>query len=272
MMGHDVISRTNGSEALSEASEQAPVYSCRHIYKFFGALRALSDVSLDIYAGQVLALLGDNGAGKSTLSRIISGFDRPDSGEIWIDGARVRRLSAQSAHKYGIEAVPQDLALCDNLSAAMNVVLGRPPLTWWHVGNFGFVDRRAAANLASEHVSEVGTRLPDYMTPIRRLSGGQRQAIAIGRALMRRGRLVIFDEPTAALGVRQRRSTMHIIRETADRGVAVLVISHNVEEILEIADRVVCLRLGCIVMDTSASAAKLHDVHLAMEGENPAQG
>ena len=223
-------------------------------------------MSLDIYAGEVLALVGDNGAGKSTLTRIISGFEKPDSGEVSIDGKHHDGLSLAAAHEIGIEAVPQDLAICDNLSAAMNVVLGRPPLTWCRIGKLGVIDRRRAEEMAREHIGSVGALLNDYTVPIRRFSGGQRQAIAIGRALMRCSRMIIFDEPTAALGSRQRKSTLNIVRKTAQSGVATLLISHNLDDVLAVADRVVALRLGEIVLDVPASSTSFDEVRQAMEG------
>lgn len=247
-------------------SRGEPVCSCRNIDKFFGSLRALANVSLDFYGGEVLALVGDNGAGKTTFTRILSGSERPDGGSISIDGQRLRRLTPPMARRYGIGTVPQDLALCDNLSAAMNVVIGRPPLTRFHIGRFGVLDRRRSEAIAREHISAVGVDLHDYGAPIRQLSGGQRQAIAIGRVLTGFSRLVIFDEPTAALGVRQRRSTLRIIKDTAQTGVATVVVSHNLEEILSIADRVVAFWLGSVVIDKRVADTTIDEVHRAMEG------
>jgi ABC-type sugar transport system ATPase subunit len=243
-----------------------PICSCSNIGKFFGSLRALANVSLDIYPGEVLALVGDNGAGKTTFTKILSGSERPDTGSISIDGQRLRYLTPPMARQYGIGTVPQDLALCDNLSATMNVVIGHPPLTRFRIGKFGIVDRRRSEAIAREHISAVGVNLSDYYAPIRQLSGGQRQAVAIGRILTGFSRLVIFDEPTAALGVRQRRSTLRIIKDTAQSGIATIIVSHNLEEVLSIADRVVAFWLGAVVIDKRVTDTTIEEVHRAMEG------
>ena len=241
------------------------VVSARGIDKFFGGVRALADVSVDIRAGEVLALVGDNGAGKSTFTRVISGLDHADAGELYFGSELVHRPNARRAQRFGIEVVPQHLALCDNLSAAMNVVLGDPPVRW-SVGALGWIDRRAAREIARKSVAEVGARLTDLDAPIRRMSGGQRQAIAIGRALHRGGRMVIFDEPTAALGVRQRETTLKLIRQVADRGLAAVVISHSVEDMFAVADRVIAFRLGRVVLDSRIGETDRETVRRAMEG------
>lgn len=241
------------------------VVSTRNLNKFFGGVRALSDVSVDIHAGQVLALVGDNGAGKSTFTRMIAGLDQHDSGDLYYGGELVTRPNARLAQKYGIEVVPQHLALCDNLSASMNVVLGNPPLKW-HIGKFGWIDRKASRALARQSIGEVGAQLQDYDVQIRRMSGGQRQAIAIGRALLRGGRMVIFDEPTAALGVRQRETTLALIRQVADRGLAALMISHSIDDVYSVADRVVAFRLGRVVLDSDIGKTTKEEIRLAMEG------
>ncbi|TXN28938.1 ATP-binding cassette domain-containing protein [Lacisediminihabitans profunda] len=250
---------------MSGTVEPESVVSTRGLNKYFGGVRALADVSVNIHAGQVLALVGDNGAGKSTFTRVISGMDRPDAGQLFYGDELVLKPTARHAQRYGIEVVPQHLALCDNLSAAMNVVLGDPPLRW-HIGKFGWIDRHAARELARESVRGVGARLDDYDSPIRRMSGGQRQAIAIGRALLRGGRMVIFDEPTAALGVRQREATLGLIRQVADRGLAAVVISHSIDDVFSVADRIVAFRLGRVVLDSAIEDTDRDAVKFAMEG------
>ncbi len=242
-----------------------PVAEARAINKFFGGVRALADVSLAFFPGAVVALVGDNGAGKSTFTRIIAGIEKADNGELLYDGQTVRHPSPQVARKHGVEVVPQNLALCDNLSASMNVVLGAPP-TRFRLGGLGVLDRRAAQSLARRSMDEVGATVTDFDSPIRRMSGGQRQAIAIGRALVRGGRMVIFDEPTAALGVRQREATLSLIRRVADRGLATVMISHNIDDVFGVADRVVAFRLGRVVLDEPLTATDRDAVRAAMEG------
>jgi simple sugar transport system ATP-binding protein len=242
-----------------------PVVEARMINKFYGGVRALADVSVAFFPGEVVALVGDNGAGKSTFTRIIAGIEKSDSGDLFYDGTLVGRPTPRAAQKYGVEVVPQHLALCDNLSASMNVVLGRPPMRF-HVGGLGIVDRRKAIELARASLNEVGATIEQFDAPIRRMSGGQRQAIAIGRALLRGGRILIFDEPTAALGVRQREATLGLIRRVAHRGLAAVMISHNIDDVFAIADRVVAFRLGRVVLDEPLQATSQDAVRRAMEG------
>lgn len=242
-----------------------PLVETRALNRYFGGVRALADVSVAIRSGEVLALVGDNGAGKTTFTRMLAGVDAADSGDLLYEGKVIGRPSPRIAQKFGIETVPQHLALCDNLDASMNFVLGNPPLTW-RIGRFGIVDRQEARRVARAGLAEVGSNLTDFASPIRRMSGGQRQAIAIGRALHRGGRMVIFDEPTAALGVRQRETTLDLIRRVADRGLAAIVISHNIDDVFQVADRIVAFRLGHVVLDTSTSLTTKQQVRQAMEG------
>ena len=254
-----------GAPEQSTTATGVPVVESQAINKFFGGVRALADVSLSFFSGEVVALVGDNGAGKSTFTRIIAGVEKADSGTLFYNGVKVVRPSPRLAQKEGVEVVPQDLALCDNLGASMNVVLGSPPLKFRFCG-VGVIDRRKAEALARRSMHEVGATITDFDTPIRRMSGGQRQAIAIGRALTRGGRMVIFDEPTAALGVRQRVSTLGLIRRVADRGLATVIISHNVDDVFAVADRVVAFRLGRVVLDQPLAATTQAAVRRAMEG------
>ena len=205
-------------------------------------------ITLDVYPGQVLGLVGDNGAGKSTLIKILSGIHQPDSGELWIGGEEVRGLTPHGARGLGVETVYQDLALCDNLDASANVTLGQEPVKF-RLGPIAFVDKKRSLQLTKERLTVVGARLPDMHASVRRLSGGQRQAIAIARATVRAHRMIMFDEPTAALGIAQTRTTLELIRRVADQGVAVIVISHNLEDVFNVADRIVGLRLGGITLD-----------------------
>jgi ABC-type sugar transport system ATPase subunit len=209
-------------------------------------------VSLTLYAGEVVALVGDNGAGKSTLVKVLSGVHQPDSGEIWLGDERLTHLTPPEARDRGIETVHQDLALCDNLNAVANVVLGQEPLRF-RLGPIGILNKRQANVIAKQRLEEVGIRIVDFGVSVRRLSGGQRQAIAIARATMKANKLMILDEPTAALGVRQTHTTLDVVRSVARRGIAVMVISHSIDDVFAVADRIVVLRLGRIVLDTRVS-------------------
>jgi ABC-type sugar transport system ATPase subunit len=235
------------------------VVRCVGLTKWFGGVQALRGNSLDVYAGQVLGLVGDNGAGKSTLVKILSGIHRADGGEIWLGDEQVDHLTPQSAREHGIETVYQDLALCENLDAVSNVVLGQEP-TLFTLGPLRIVDRRGAARIARARLEVVGASLPDLAQSVRRLSGGQRQAVAIARATMRAHRLIMFDEPTAALGIHQTKATIALIRGVADQGVATIVISHNMEDVFAVADRIVVLRLGNVALDTPLGETSREEV------------
>jgi ABC-type sugar transport system ATPase subunit len=250
-----------GAAAPDSAAAPAgsPVVRCIRLTKWFGGVQALRGISLDVNGGQVLGLVGDNGAGKSTLVKILSGIHRPDGGEIWLGEEQVDHLTPHSAREHGIETVYQDLALCENLDAVSNVVLGQEPVLL-SVGPLRIVDRRAASRIARKRLQVVGASLPDLGQSVRRLSGGQRQAVAIARATMRAHRLIMFDEPTAALGVHQTKATLSLIRGVADQGVATIVISHNMEDVFAVADRIVALRLGNVALDAPIGETSREEV------------
>ena len=196
------------------SSATIPAVSCEGIAKYFGGVQALSDVSLELHYGEVVCLVGDNGAGKSTLANILCGRIQPDDGHISLDGVEVGRLTPREALRVGIATVPQTLALCDNLSAIGNVVLGREPIRWG-VGPVRFLDRKKAQHEASRRLESLGVSYGSLDKPVLTLSGGQRQAIAIARALVSGKKLILFDEPTAALGVFQTQLTLRMIRDVA---------------------------------------------------------
>ena len=249
-------------------TEATPLVRCVGITKFYAGVQALDNVSLDLRAGECVCLVGDNGAGKSTLVKVLSGMLTPDRGEILIDDEPVR-LNRAAARRYGIEAVYQDLALCEPLGAVANVMLGQEPIRF-RIGPLKFIDRRAALEGTQRHIREIGIELSDLTSPVHRLSGGQRQAIAIARATVRGHRLVIFDEPTAALGVRQTKTTLELVRRVADQGVAVVMISHTLDDVFVVADRIVALRLGKVTLDTSLSSTTREEVVGCMTGMSPA--
>ncbi len=220
-----------------------PLLEVRGISKQFGGVHALADVSLALEAGEVLALAGDNGAGKSTLIKAIAGVHRPDRGEIRYRGRTVDFPNPQAARDQGIETIYQDLALADNLDVGANVFLGREPIC----RRFGFlpvIDRRRMREEARRSLAELDIRLDRLDIPVGQLSGGQRQAIAIGRAIHWQARVLIMDEPTAALGVPEQRKVMALIRKLKASGAGVIFISHNLADIFEISDRIVVLRRG----------------------------
>jgi D-xylose transport system ATP-binding protein len=227
------------------AEAPPPVLSVRHAQKRFGAVQALRDVSLDAYPGEVLALLGDNGAGKSTLVRCISGVHALDEGEIRIDGERVSLLSPRAARQAGIETVYQDLALFDNLTPAQNFYCGRE-IAWpaWLPRGLQVLRSRAMDREAARVLDRLKVRLPDFDAPVALMSGGQRQAIAVARASVFARKLVMLDEPTAALGLRESRQVLDLILQLRGEGNAVILITHNMEHVVEIADRAVVLRQG----------------------------
>ncbi len=247
------------------ATGSRPLIRCLRLTKYFGGVLALDSVSLDLFPGEVVALVGDNGAGKSTLVKILSGIHQPDEGEIWLGDTLVEQLNPHDVRQLGIETVYQNLLLCDNLGAAANVFLGEEPVRF-RLGPFRLLDQEKAVQEARRRISEVGVELHDFVSPVRRLSGGQRQAIAIARATVKAHRLIMLDEPTAALGVRQTKATLDLIRNTAAQNVAVIMISHNLDDVFAVADRAVALRLGRITLDKALQETTREEVVARMTG------
>jgi len=229
----------------------------RGVSKRFGAIHALTDVTLSLEPGQVVGLMGDNGAGKSTLAKVIAGNFPPSRGDILIDGKPVHFGKPVDARARGIEVVYQDLALCDNLSAAANVFLGREPRIGF--GPFRVLDHAAMYRRAGELFSALKseTRPRDL---VRQMSGGQRQAVAIARTRLSDARLVIMDEPTAAISVRQVAEVLDLIRRLSEHGVAVILISHRMPDVFGVADRVVVMRRGHKVADKQTGASSPEEV------------
>jgi ABC-type sugar transport system ATPase subunit len=214
------------------------------IQKHFGRVVALREGNLSLARNEVHAIVGDNGAGKSTLIKVISGVFRPDAGELRLDGEPVDIQNPREARQFGIETVYQDLALADHLDAAANLFLGRelylrPPLSW-----FGFLDKRAMRERAEGEMRRLKIGIQSVDQPVISLSGGQRQAVAVARAIAWGTRIVIMDEPTAALGVRESGMVLELIKEVRNQGVAIIMISHNLPEVFMVADRITVLRLG----------------------------
>ncbi len=238
-----------GGPGAAGSAGQEPLLRLRGISKHFGAVQALYGVDLDLPKGQVTALCGDNGAGKSVLTKSIAGIHQVDSGEIWWEGKRVHIRNPKDSAALGIETVYQDLALADNLDIVQNMFLGRERLAMGLLDEDS-MERAAAETLASLHVTTVRSIRQHVST----LSGGQRQAVAVAKAVMWNSKLVMLDEPTAALGVAQTRMVLDLILRLKDHGLAVMVISHNLNDVFEIADRIAILRLGRMVAQDDLSA------------------
>jgi simple sugar transport system ATP-binding protein len=229
----------------SAAGAGAPVLEVRSISKSFGGVRALVDVSLRLDAGEVLALIGDNGAGKSTLVKCLSGVLTPDSGEILIHGELAGIDSPRAARALGIETIYQDLALVETLDVASNLFLNREEIVRRPLfRSIGWLDKRRMYRESREILERLQIRVPSVREDVTKLSGGQRQAIAIGRAVGWESRIVLMDEPAAALGVEQSRHVMDLIRTLSSQGVAVLLISHNMQHVLDASDRAIVLLHG----------------------------
>ena len=221
-----------------------PIFEARAVTKRFGRVVALRGVDFDLRAGEVHAIVGDNGAGKSTLIKILSGVMQPTSGEILIDGDRVSLGSPREARSHGIETVYQDLALANHLDASANLFLGREALQPGVLGWLGFLDGRTMRRRTSEELRHLKIDIPSVQSPVLGLSGGQRQAVAVARAHAWGSRIVIMDEPTAALGVRESAMVLELIREVRSNGVSVIMISHNLPETFAVANRITVVRLG----------------------------
>jgi D-xylose transport system ATP-binding protein len=230
-------------------TNQQPLVQLRGLTKSFGAVRALTRVDLDIPVGQVTALAGDNGAGKSVLIKTLSGLWPPDSGEILWQGHPVHLHSPKDAEHLGITTIYQDLALCDNLDIVQNMFLGHEPL------RFGALDEPTMELAARKTLEDLKvTTVRSIRQPVASLSGGQRQSVAVAKAVMSKTQLVIMDEPTAALGVAQTEMVLGLIKRLAGQGVTVLIVSHNLNDVFAVADRIAILHLGHLVAVGPASS------------------
>jgi D-xylose transport system ATP-binding protein len=249
------------------ATTTTPTLELRGISKSFGSVHALSDVDFEVRPGEVMALVGDNGAGKSTLIKCISGINAVDSGEFLWDGKPVSLNGPRDAAKLGIEIVYQDLALCDNLDVVQNMFLGRET----HDGLYRLKDapmeQRAAETLKSLSVTTIGS----IRQPVSSLSGGQRQSIAVARAVLWNSRLVILDEPTAALGVAQTRQVLDLVKRLGEQGLAVVIVSHNLGDVFEVADRITVLRLGRVVRVYETAQTNAQEIVGAITSGAPAK-
>jgi simple sugar transport system ATP-binding protein len=243
------------SDALLEA---------RGVVRRFGHVEALRGVDFTAYPGEIVGLIGDNGAGKSTLVKILSGADQPTAGEILLDGSPVRLDSPQAARDKGIETVYQDLALAADLDPPANLFLGREILRGGLWGRLGFLDKKAMSREAAEAIVRLGVSLKDGAAVVADLSGGQRQSVAVARAAMWAKKVIFMDEPTAALGAVQQRMVLDLVRRVRDQGITVVLISHNMQQVLEVCDRVEVLRLGTRVAQLRTQGTTVEDLVSAM--------
>jgi len=231
------------SKETAAVTTAAPLLELRQVVKLFGGVHALEGIDLRVGPGEIVAVVGDNGAGKSTLMKIISGLQPADGGEILFDGKPVELRRPADSTALGIETVYQDLALCDNLDTVQNLFLGREETSSFLRG--ARLRRADMEHRAQETIRRLGAKIPSLRTPVGRLSGGQRQSIAVCRSTLSDPRLVLMDEPTAALGVEQSTGVLDLIRRLrSEHGCAIVLISHALRDVLEVADRIVVLRLG----------------------------
>jgi simple sugar transport system ATP-binding protein len=237
------------------------VLRVEHVAKRFGALTALRDVSMHLAKGEVLGLIGDNGAGKSTLMKIVCGFHQPDAGRIFLNGDEVSLRSVDHARSLGIDTVYQDLALVNELSVYHNMFLNRERVRWPLLNN------RVMRRLAKQHLDDMGVSVPSVDVEVAKLSGGQRQAIAVARSVYSEARVLLLDEPLAAMGAKEGRLILDLVRDLKRKGdVSIMIIAHNYAQILEVCDRVDLLQHGTITFDkptSETSVAELTDLVVA---------
>lgn len=249
-----------GAGALPE-----PILALRAVAKSYGAVRALAPVDLDLFPGEVLALCGDNGAGKSTLIKLVSGAQEPSAGQMSLRGEPVRFASPHDALARGIATIYQDLALAPRLSITENVFMGAELTRGVGLPFPRFLDKRRMAAQAREYLGRLAVQIDDVWRPVERLSGGQRQAVAIARALRWNAEIIIMDEPTAALGVRETAQVLELVRRLQAEGKTIILITHNMRDVVALASRVVVLSHGAKVADRPVEGLQADDIsHLIM--------
>jgi len=254
------------TEDVTDARQPQPILEVRAIHKQFGSVVAINRADLALHQGEVHSLVGDNGAGKSTLLKILAGAQEPDSGEILLDGRPVRISSPKAARHLGITTVFQDLALINHLDATANLFLGRElfrpaPLSW-----LGILDKKAMRRRSVEEVRRLRVGIESVDQLVMRMSGGQRQAVAVARGVAFGTRIIMLDEPTAALGPRESAAALELVRELRDAGLAVFMISHNLPDVFAVADRITILRLGQTVKTVRRADTTLEDIVGTMTG------
>jgi ABC-type sugar transport system ATPase subunit len=221
-----------------------PLFQAINLTKRFGGLTAVDSTSLDVNVGEVIGLVGDNGAGKSTFIKMVAGVYQPDEGELFFEGRPVSFSGPREARDMGIETIYQDLALAENLDVGSNIFLGREIKKRYLGGAINTLDRAKMRDESARVLSRLDIRIPSLAQQIRNLSGGQRQSVAIARTIYWNAKMVIMDEPTAALGVSEQRKVLTLVRTLCDQGVPVIIISHNMQDVFAVADRIVVMRRG----------------------------
>lgn len=252
----------------TQQATREPALRITNLVKRFGGLTAVDDVSLEVYPGEVVGLIGDNGAGKSTLIKMVSGVYRPDGGHIYLQGREITMASPLEARDLGIETIYQDLALCENLDATINIFLGREP-TRRLLGVFKQVDRHLMLTESEQVLERLDIEIPNLQRPIRQMSGGQRQAVAIARAVYWNAHLVIMDEPTAALAVPEQRKVIELVHTLRSQEVPVIIISHNLQDVFAVADRAIVMRRGKKAGERMISETTSDELVSLMIGADP---
>jgi fructose transport system ATP-binding protein len=254
--------------AASHTATREPILKARNLVKTFGRVVGLDGVSLDLYPGEVLAIIGDNGAGKSTLIKCLTGAEIPDSGELMVSGKQVHFKRPQDARVHGIETVYQNLAVSPALDVASNLFLGREERLPGPLGKiFRVLDTKGMRRKAKEELTRLGiSTLQDVTVPVENLSGGQRQAVAVARAAAFGSKVVVLDEPTAALGVRESNQVLQLVRDLRDRGLPVILISHNMPHVFDVADRIHIQRLGKCAATITPQSHTMTDAVAIMTG------
>jgi simple sugar transport system ATP-binding protein len=248
------------------------VLEAKDIVRTYGTVEALRSCNFNVKAGEVTALIGDNGAGKSTLVRILSGTEAPDGGSIVVDGKEVKFSTPAEAREHGIETVFQDLALCPHLNPVQNMYLGREVLRKGVLGKFGFMDHAEMRRGSEAAFRDLGATVRSLKNTVATMSGGQRQSIAVARSAAWASKVLFFDEPTAALGVVQKKNVLELVRRVRDKGIGVVFISHSMPEVLDISDRVQVMRRGRVIADYKAAQTNIEELVGAMTGRLDEEG
>ena len=259
---------TNGTPAATPENTLSPILEAKRLVKTFGRVVGLDGVSLALYPGEVLAIIGDNGAGKSTLIKCLTGAEIPDEGEIFLDGKPVHFKRPQDARAAGIETVYQNLAVSPALDVAANLYLGREIRKAGILGSvFRVLDTKGMRQAARQGLNDLGiSTLQDVTSPVENLSGGQRQAVAVARAAAFGSKVVVLDEPTAALGVRESNQVLQLVRNLRDKGIPVILISHNMPHVFDVADRIHIQRLGKKAATITPQSHSMTDAVAIMTG------